>query len=160
MRPGSVGAVMAYMKWLPEYELGISAIDAQHKRIVEYINSLDTARSMGNSGYTAYTLEGLVDYTLTHFEFEEELQQKAGYPYIKAHRRIHEIFVKRIASFRERFERGEDITAELLDMLRTWLVSHIRSEDRDYGDVVRNMISRPDWVDASLGDPLPDGLAG
>ncbi len=112
---------------------------------------------MGNSGYTAYTLAELVDYTLTHFEFEERLQEKAGYPHLKAHRRTHAIFIRRIASFRERFQQGADITAELLGMLRTWLASHIRSEDRDYRDVVRDMISRPGWVDASLGDPPPEG---
>jgi hemerythrin len=151
---------MAYMKWLPEYELGIPAIDSQHKRIVEYINKLDEARALGNGGYTAYALEELVDYTLTHFEFEEALQEKAGYPFLKAHRRIHEIFVKRIASLRERFERGEDITTELLDMLRTWLSGHIRSDDRDYGDMVAELMAGGEWLDASLADPLCDGQPG
>ncbi len=139
------------MKWLPEYELGISVIDEQHRRIVDYINDLEKAHGLGNAGYTAFILEGLVDYTLTHFQFEEGLQEKAGYPYLKAHQRIHAIFIKRVASFRERFKGGEDVAAELVYMLKTWLVGHIKGDDRDYGQLVRlRMAQDPNWADPGL----------
>jgi hemerythrin len=82
------------MKWLKEYELGIDAIDNQHKRIVEYINELEKAHGLGNEGYITFVLDGLVDYTLTHFQFEEGMQEKAGYPFLKAHKRIHAIYIK------------------------------------------------------------------
>jgi hemerythrin len=142
------------MKWMREYELGIPVIDEQHKRIVDFINELEKAHGLGNIGYIDYVLEGLVDYTLTHFQFEEELQTKAGYQYVKAHKRIHAIFIKRIASFRERFKGGEDVTAELLFMLKTWLASHIKGDDKDYGNLVRGITLRADWVDASLHVPF------
>ena len=142
------------MKWMREYELGIPVIDEQHKRIVDFINELEKAHGLGNIGYIGYVLEGLVDYTLTHFQFEEELQTKAGYQYVKAHKRIHAIFIKRIASFRERFKGGEDVTAELLFMLKTWLASHIKGDDKDYGNLVRGITLRADWVDASLHAPF------
>jgi len=138
------------MKWLHEYELGITAIDEQHKRIVDYINELEKAHGMGNSGYTAFTLEALVDYTLTPFAYEEELQARVGYPYLKAHKRIHAVFIKRIASFRERFKSGENVTEELLFMLKTWLASHIKGDDRDYGELVRNISNREKWLHESL----------
>jgi hemerythrin len=135
---------MANMKWLSEYELGIQSIDDQHRRIVEYINELEKAHAGTNNGYKTYVLEGLLDYTLTHFDFEEQLQERAGYPFLKAHKRIHEIFRKRVTAFRERAAQGEDITEELLFMLKTWLASHIKGDDRDYGDLVRNMIAEPE----------------
>ncbi len=142
------------MKWLPEYELKISVIDEQHKRIVDYINELEKAHGMGNSGYITFVLDGLVDYTLTHFQFEEDLQEKAGYPYVKAHKRIHAIFIKRIASFRERYKGGEDVTEELLFMLKTWLASHIKGDDRDYGEMVRiNRARSTGWLDVVLQAP-------
>ncbi len=142
------------MKWLAEYDLGIKVIDDQHRRIVDYINELEKAHSLGNSGYTTFVLNGLVDYTLTHFQFEEDLQEKAGYPYLKAHKRIHAIFIKRVASFRERFKGGEDITEELVYMLKTWLLGHIKGDDRDYGELVRVTMARDtNWVDLSLHAP-------
>ncbi len=142
------------MEWLAEYDLGIKVIDDQHKRIVDYINELEKAKDMGNSGFTSFALNGLLDYTLTHFQFEEKLQEKAGYPYLKAHKRIHAIFIKRIASFRERFNGGENVTEELLDMLRTWLVGHIKGDDRDYRELFQTNIMRdPNWADLAQGVP-------
>jgi len=36
----------------------------------------------------------------------------------------------------ERFEAGEDVTKELLNMLQKWLINHIKNEDGDYVDLV------------------------
>jgi hemerythrin len=130
---------MAFMQWTPDLEMGIPVIDNQHKRIIDYINELDDASRTGNMDETNHALEGLLDYTITHFEFEEELQEKAGYPFLKAHKRVHEIFMKRVADFRARAENGEDITQELLDVLKVWLASHIKGDDRDYADSVRKI---------------------
>ncbi len=141
------------MQWLPEYDLGIPVIDEQHRRIVDYINDLERANELGNSGYITFVLQGLVDYTLTHFQFEEGLQERVGYRYAKAHKHAHAIFIKRIASFRERHKGGEDVTKELLFMLQTWLANHIKGDDRDYGELVRkNMAVSTKWADQDLHD--------
>jgi hemerythrin len=147
--------IMAYMQWTHDLEMDIPVIDNQHKRIIDYINELDEASRTGNLEETRHALEGLLDYTITHFEFEEELQEKAGYPFLKAHKRVHEIFMKRVANFRERFEKGEDITQELLAMLKVWLASHIKGDDRDYAESVRKIVGEPDeehasWLSSTL----------
>lgn len=131
---------MAYMQWTEDLETGIHVIDDQHKRIINYINELDHASQTGDPAEVQHVLEGLLDYTVTHFEFEEELQEKAGYPFLKAHKRVHEIFMKRIATFRERANSGEDIIPELLSMLKVWLSSHIKGDDRDYVESVKKIV--------------------
>ncbi len=131
---------MAYMQWTEDLETGIHVIDEQHKRIVGFINELDHASQTGSAPEVQHVLEGLLDYTVTHFEFEEELQEKAGYPFLKAHMRVHEIFMKRIAAFRERANNGENIIPELLSMLKVWLSSHIKGDDRDYVESVKKML--------------------
>ena len=146
---------MAYMEWTQELEFGIPVIDMQHKRIVEFINKLDDACQTGNIKETQHVMEGLLNYTVTHFEFEEDLQEKAGYPFLKAHRRIHEIFMKKVAAIRERSAKGEDIALELLNLLNGWLVSHIKSEDRDYVESVKRVTESVDqevsyWLDSAL----------
>jgi len=130
---------MAYMQWTEDLETGIQVIDDQHKRIISYINELHHASETGDASEVQEVLEGLLDYTVTHFQFEEELQQKAGYPFLKAHQRVHEIFMKRIAAFRERADRGENIIPELLSMLKVWLSSHIKGDDRDYVESVKKI---------------------
>ena len=130
---------MAFLEWTRDLEVGITVIDDQHKRIVAFINELNDALETGNAEETNHVMEGLLNYTVTHFEFEEELQEKAGYPFLKAHRRIHEIFMKKVATIRERGNHGEDIAPELLKLLKAWLASHIKGEDRDYVDSVKTI---------------------
>lgn len=131
---------MAYMQWTDDLATGIQVIDEQHKRIVDYINELHRVRETGNSSEVHQVLEGLLDYTITHFHFEEELQQKANYPFLRAHQRVHEIFMKRVAAFRERANSGEDVVPELLSMLKVWLSSHIKGDDRDYVEAVKKVV--------------------
>lgn len=82
-------------------------------------------------------LEQPVDYTLSHFAFEEDLMEQAGYPFIPDHKKVHTLFTKKVADFQQRFEPGEDIARQLLTTLRTWLVNHIKRDDADYPEIVR-----------------------
>lgn len=131
---------MAHIDWTPDLDTQIEVIDRQHRRIVDYINALDDAVEAGDRTQVARVLEQLVDYTLSHFAFEESLMEDAGYRFVNAHRRVHEVFTKRIADYQRRFAGGEDIGAELQKTLQTWLLNHIRNDDNDYAaDVRRNM---------------------
>ena len=100
-------------------------------------------------------LNELVDYTLTHFAFEEELQERAGYPFLKAHKRVHDIFTKRVAEFQKRADAGENVAPELLSMLKIWLVNHIKGDDADYAESVKKMLG----VEAS-GEKVDGGWLG
>lgn len=123
---------MAHLKWTSDLDTGIEVIDNQHRRIVDYINALYDASLTQNRDDIAEVLDQLVEYTLSHFTFEEQMQAEAGYPFVKAHQKVHQLFARRVNEFRQRFERGEDITEPLLALLRTWLINHIRRDDADY----------------------------
>jgi len=131
---------MAYLHWSGDLDTGIEVIDGQHKRIVDYLNELNEANDKGDRQTTNHVLNELVDYTLTHFAFEEELQEKAGYPFVRAHKRVHDIFTKRVAEFQKRAAAGENVAPELLSMLKIWLVNHIKGDDADYAESVRKML--------------------
>ncbi|MFU8925875.1 bacteriohemerythrin [Acinetobacter puyangensis] len=131
------------MKWLSEYDTGIEVIDEQHKRIVDYINDLEDVLSMGN--YQRFqiqeVLNNIIDYTQSHFTFEESLQEEANYKYRVPHKRVHDLFIRKVESYRERFNAGESIEQELHQLLCSWLINHIKHDDRDYvGAVKENMI--------------------
>ncbi len=128
---------MAHIEWYRDLETGIQVIDNQHKRIVGYINKLDDAGTSGNRDQIESVLTELVDYTLSHFTFEESLMEEAGYPFIKGHKRVHELFVKRVEGYVQRFKMGDDITHDLLNTLQAWLVNHIKSDDNDYVEIVK-----------------------
>lgn len=67
------------MKWVPEYNTGIDVIDDQHKRILDYINEIDGIDANTDRDRVKQILENIIDYTQSHFTFEESLQEEAGY---------------------------------------------------------------------------------
>lgn len=142
---------MAYLHWSSDLDTGIDVIDKQHRRIVDYLNELNTANENGDQSVTNHVLGELVDYTLTHFAFEEELQEKANYPFLKAHKRVHEIFTRRIAEFQKRAAAGENVAPELLSMLKIWLVNHIKGDDADYAECVKQNLGLESTVDRTGG---------
>ncbi len=127
---------MAYLEWSPELDTGIQAIDRQHRKIVDYINQLHDARLQGDRGVIGEVINGLVDYTQSHFVFEEQMMEDAGYPLSRGHKRIHESFIKRVAAYQQRFEADEDVAEELHDLLKRWLYNHIKHDDACYVDDV------------------------
>lgn len=147
---------MAYIQWSKDLDTGIHVIDNQHKRIVEYINELDVVNSSGDSAGSNRILDELVDYTVTHFAFEEDLQENAGYPFLKAHRRVHEIFTRRVVDFQNRAKAGENVTPELLSMLKVWLINHIKGDDADYVELVKQSLGNQESSEKSgwLGSKL------
>jgi len=123
--------------WTATLETGIEVIDAQHRRIVDYINELETAQNSHDRGAVGHVLDELVDYTVSHFGFEESLQEEAGYKYAKPHKRVHDLFIKRVDEYVQRYRGGEDVAAEVHAMLSNWLINHIQHDDADYVSAVK-----------------------
>lgn len=136
--------------WESKLDTGIEVIDAQHKRIVEYINDLEIAKMKLDKQMVNDIIEQLIDYTQSHFGFEEEMLEEAGYKFLKPHKKVHELFIRRVTDFTIRAAKGEDIVDELHSMLSKWLVNHIANEDRDYADAVKQMTG----VDHNIPAPV------
>ncbi|QNP48833.1 bacteriohemerythrin [Diaphorobacter aerolatus] len=131
---------MALLVWLPELDTGIDEIDRQHRRIVEYINKLHEVRATHDREELGNVISEMVDYTLSHFVFEEALIENAGYMFAGPHKKVHELFTRRVAEMQSRFDSGEDVTAELHSMLSRWLFNHIRNEDHGYVDAAKTYL--------------------
>jgi hemerythrin len=132
---------MAYIEWSKDLDTGIEAIDGQHRQIIDYINRLQDAIELGSRERMATIFDDLVDYTVTHFSFEEGLQERAGYEYYAGHKRVHQLFIKKLAEYRTKFEAGDPQVAEqVAEMLRNWLVNHIQTEDADYVPAVSKIV--------------------
>lgn len=130
------------ISWDNSLETGIKVIDDQHMRIIAYINELEEAKRNHDQEIVAEVLQDCIDYTQSHFTFEESLQEEAGYEFSKPHKKVHEQFTRRIRGYAERFESGDDITDELHSLLSRWILNHIKHDDADYVDVVKaNMYS-------------------
>ena len=143
---------MTRMVWAKDLDTGIDVIDNQHKRIVAYINDLYDARTNGHKKEDiAKVIDELAGYTVSHFAFEEVMQEAAGYPLLKLHKKVHELFARRVEEYRERFKHGEDISEELNDLLVKWLFIHIKQDDAGYVESLKQNLSHDDFVERKKG---------
>lgn len=132
---------MARFDWSSKYELGVEVIDHQHQRIVHYINQLYAVPPSQQDKEAVYeVLNNLVDYTLSHFVFEEALLEEVDYSELAQHQQLHQNFSHLIDDIRGRFERGEAVSNQLAGLLQDWLISHIMTEDRKYVPLVQQQL--------------------
>lgn len=146
------------IEWTSDLNTGITVIDNQHQRIIDYINQLEVAIQQPNRLSVGQVLDEMVDYTMSHFAFEESLQVEAGYQLAKPHKAVHDMFAQRIDTYQQRHLAGEDVAEQLHGMLATWLVHHIKREDMAYvASVNTNIINivqdrkEGNWLSRALG---------
>lgn len=149
---------MSAMIWTDDLSVGIEVIDAQHMRIVDYINHLNQAHETGEKALLSKVLDELIDYTQSHFGFEESILEDAGYVFLKAHQRVHALFIRKVSQFQARHHAGEDIALELHAILVSWLINHIKREDSDYSASVRQHMGLSAAVPPKQGSRLANAL--
>ncbi len=129
------------INWTKDLDTGIELIDEQHRQIVDYINQLESVKERRETEMVRKVIDNCVHYTLSHFAFEEEIQAEAGYEYCRPHKKVHELFTRRVGEYRKRIEDGEDVAVELHGMLANWLINHIKHDDADYVPAVKANIA-------------------
>jgi hemerythrin-like metal-binding protein/PAS domain S-box-containing protein len=126
---------MAVFIWSDHFLTGIDEIDSQHQRLVEMLNRLDEARTIGSERIVLLDLlDGLLDYTQYHFKTEEQLMMAAPdfNPSERArHLQQHQAFVKKVASVQAQAHHNlATVSDELLNFLVRWLSGHILGVDK------------------------------
>jgi hemerythrin len=124
-----------YIKWTPELSVGVTLLDAEHRKLVEMVNTLNQLILSGNkTSVVDSTLAGLLEYTKIHFRNEEDLMKKYGYPLYEKHKKEHDELTSAVKEFIERLQVSVEanFSLELLAFLREWLVNHIKGSDMKY----------------------------
>ena len=131
--PGDVLAPL--MQWSDEYSVGNDAMDRQHERLIGLINELDEVIQQGQHfRQLEPVLDGIIDYTRTHFAAEEAHMEKMGYPDLDEHKETHAQLLREVNSLREEAGQGDRaVMGRLLVFLQSWLVGHIIGIDKKYG---------------------------
>jgi hemerythrin len=123
---------------------GVVVIDEQHVKIVEYVNRLDDVMDRKCDSETILeAIDKVVAYTIYHFSYEESMLEKANYPFLKAHKRVHELFARRLSEYQERFKAGEHIAEEFHMVMTDWLIKHVEYDDRDFVASVNGINKSP-----------------
>ena len=131
--------------WNDSYKLGNEQVDLQHKKLFEMVNDLINSCMDGSDVIKLQeTLGFLVNYTVRHFHFEEELQLRYGYPEYEAHKQMHEDFKVTVGELVARFERNgstTELSNDVNKIMVRWLVNHIQREDKKIGVYIASLQS-------------------
>ena len=122
------------MRWKKEYSVKVKEIDIQHKKIFVLINDLNKAIINKNFSETLRKIiDGLVDYSIYHFETEEKYFKKFKFEYSDEHKKEHESFKKKITEIIKKIDNNEmEISFELVDFLEDWIINHVTGSDQKY----------------------------
>ena len=125
---------MALITWDDSYSVQVKDIDEQHLQLIYLINKMHDAMSTGQGKLIlAEILEELVDYTKTHFSYEEQIMLKCQYPDFNAHKDAHEALTKKVMDFQKRYQAGQvALSVEMMNFLKDWLTNHIVETDKRY----------------------------
>ncbi len=126
---------MAFMDWGPALSVGIPRFDDEHRRLVGMLNDLHDAVQAGHGAATlGPVLSGLVVYTLTHFEHEEQELERHGFPGLAAHKAEHDALTAQVAALECQFDENASpaLAGDVAHFLRNWLAGHILGTDQDY----------------------------
>ena len=127
------------IKWGTKFEIGITIIDNQHKRWIEFINNLYEGLITTKSSEEIQLLyKKLIDYTEYHFGFEEKYMQEFKYGESDSHVLGHEKFVNSIVElFSDYIEGRADTVYNLILLLKKWVVNHVLVTDRKYVELFK-----------------------
>lgn len=127
---------MAIVFWDRSLETGVGIIDTQHKQLFDTINRLHDKLSDPAAGRASFlaTLDRMQQYAKFHFAEEERLMEAAGFTGLDAHRLEHDAFRAKTDAMKKEAEQGDfrGLLTESLGFLLTWLIQHVRLEDRKY----------------------------
>lgn len=116
--------------WKPSFELGLPAIDGEHRQFFEIIDRGWRAASEGASPVQlALLLKELGTYADVHFCHEEEALDRVGYPELEQQKREHAQFIWDLAALEAR---DAPTVLGALNLMRAWLTDHILGSDRRY----------------------------
>lgn len=121
-----------FIEWSDRLSVGVAAMDAHHKKLVDLINELYSAMRSGEGRKAVKpALAELTKYAQYHFSAEEGLMKRHACPGLAGQQTAHAQFVATINDIQERMLRGQQgIGIEVLTTLKDWLVNHIQSKDK------------------------------
>ena len=125
---------VSIVQWQDAFSVGDLHIDEQHSILIDTINQLASAESLHNHHAVLMIIDELASYAGFHFDYEERLMERVGYPHLDEHKVIHQAFVSWVANLRDEYVTygKRPLGAPVLNYLRDWLSHHILGEDRRY----------------------------
>lgn len=130
---------MALVEWTPDLSVHDDELDGQHRKLIDILNKLYDAMKAGKGNAVLGSVLGeLIDYTRSHFAYEETIFQECGYELAETHEMEHRRLLEEVDKLQLQFNDGSFLlSVRVLDFLKNWVTEHIVKSDKKYADCVR-----------------------
>ncbi len=136
-----------FIEWNHTFKINVPVVDAEHKYLVQLVNDLYdeyTNNNLDKNLINVFT--HLASYTKKHFANEESVMAKVNYPELENHKKEHRELLETTRKLSEQYLDGsESITADTMNFLKTWVVTHIIESDNKIGKFVELNPLPSDW---------------
>lgn len=122
------------MLWNRSLEIGVTAVDEQHKELFRRIDLLMDAT---NKNRFEETIDFLGEYIVKHFTDEQKIHTDSKYPKAAIHKTFHDTYVQTFNQLRKKIAQEGDTLSVKLEINKTvvdWLKSHILVHDREFAN--------------------------
>lgn len=126
---------MPLMTWNDRLSVGVAALDADHKKLVDMMNELyDSIQAGKGKDAVGKTLDGLISYASVHFAREEKFFAQTSYPSATAHKKEHADLTQQVLDVQKKYKAGASsvLSLEVMNFLKNWLLNHIQGSDKKY----------------------------
>lgn len=117
---------MAIFSWKEDYRVGDALIDSQHQYLFALANDLVESKSKPQLTDNAMKL---FRYVREHFDHEEAVMRRTGYPAYREHVAMHEDLINQLSAISRDINDDRWSVANLQQFMNDWVSVHIAEMD-------------------------------
>ena len=129
--------------WKSSYSVGSKSLDIQHQKLLQICKRASEYKCDGSKGsIEAFhsILNDLAFYAEKHFETEEDVLRRVGYPLLKQQKQEHDEYSEKLVNFLCDAIAGTIDRDSLEDFLGKWWVGHILESDMQYAGYLQGSV--------------------
>lgn len=126
--------------WKEDFRLGIDEIDKQHKKLFDIANEaydlLKNEFAIDKYDHIVDIIKELKNYTIYHFDYEENYMKSIGFKKLLSHKVLHDDFKEKINNIDlDKIDQNQDeYIKDILNFLVDWIERHILKDDKLYAE--------------------------
>lgn len=130
---------MKRIQWNSQLSVGVEQIDSQHKELIRIANTLlEVIEQKSSRDVVSKVIGKLREYTVYHFNSEEQLMEDVQYPKRTDHYAEHKILKRDVLQYQRTLYEKKSVTVdEVLKFITDWLLTHILNFDRELAAHIR-----------------------
>ncbi len=134
---------MPLMTWDPSLDVGVDAMNAEHRDILAAMNAIFDAHQAGKRGDEINTAVAKLGAVCTrHFADEEAFMEKMNFPGLRTHKLIHQELLTEFGKHAAAIKAANgEVPDEFFSFLKRWLAAHIKGIDTKYGAYAKDHTS-------------------